>query len=66
MIFSKTFHTIVTACLVVGTASGGIYPEGHFDISTKITADNIDSHVKQEVDAGIAVFATHFLLLAEL
>jgi hypothetical protein len=37
-------------------AGGGIYPEGHFDFSTKLTVGSFDDHVKAEVDAGRTLF----------
>ena len=33
-----------------------IYPDGLFDVSTKLTADNFDATVKAEVEAGRTLF----------
>jgi hypothetical protein len=33
-------------------AIGGIYPDGHWDLSTEVTADNANDFVKGVVDSG--------------
>jgi len=33
-----------------------IYPDGHWDYSKKLTVDNFDATVKEEVDAGKTFF----------
>ena len=33
-----------------------IYPDGHFDMATKLTTDNFEATVKAEVDAGRTFF----------
>jgi hypothetical protein len=38
------------------TRSSAIYPDGHFDVSTKLTVSNFDETVKREVDAGRTFF----------
>jgi len=37
-------------------AHAGIYPDGHWERSTELTTDNVDSFVKENVDAGKTVF----------
>ena len=42
------------AALVVAlaaVASAGIYPDGHFDVSTKLTKDNYKDIIQQTIDA---------------
>jgi len=46
----------VAALLALVGAAAGIYPDGHFDKVTKVTADNADDFVKENVDAGKTVF----------
>jgi len=36
--------------------AAGIYPDGHWDYSTELNTDNVDSFVKENVDAGKTVF----------
>ena len=33
-----------------------IYPDNHFDYSTKLTQDNFESTIQSEIDAGKTVF----------
>jgi len=33
-----------------------MYPEGHFDVSMKLTQSNFDATVKENVDAGKTMF----------
>jgi len=55
-------HLVVMAALsllfsVLATGvHAGIYPDGHFDRATELNADNVDSFVKDNVDAGKTVF----------
>jgi len=42
--------------LAMGMAQAGIYPDGHWDAVTKLTTENADSFVKENVDAGKTVF----------
>jgi len=44
---------LTLACL---SAVQAIYPDGHFDIATKLTTDNFEAKVKEEVDAGRTFF----------
>jgi len=44
--------TLSTVALV----HGGIYPDGHWDRATELTADTADAFVKENVDAGKTVF----------
>jgi len=49
------------ALTLVGLACGGrgggdIYPDDHWDHSTKMTVDTFDDVVKTEVDAGKTLF----------
>jgi len=37
-------------------AHAGIYPDGHFDMSTELSTNNVDDFVKANVDAGKTVF----------
>jgi len=48
-----------SALLVLSSLSltrGGIYPDGHWDRATELTADTADAFVKDNVDAGKTVF----------
>ena len=45
---------LTLACL--SSAVQAIYPDGHFDIATKLTTDNFEAKVKEEVDAGRTFF----------
>ena len=38
------------------SGSLGIYPDGHFDTVTKLSADNIDSTIKGALDEGKTLF----------
>ena len=38
------------ATLLAATASAGIYPSGHFDVSTKLTTDNYQSVIQSAVE----------------
>ena len=42
--------------LLVAGAAAGIYPDGHFDVSTKLTVDNFESTVQAAIDAGKTMF----------
>lgn len=42
----------VVMALLVGSAMGGIYPDGHFDVSTKLTLDNYEGVIQNAIDAG--------------
>jgi len=44
---------LLTTALLV---SAGIYPDGHFDAVTKMTADNKDATIKAAVDSGKTLF----------
>jgi hypothetical protein len=37
-------------------ARAGIHPDGHWDRCTKLSPDNADDFVKENVDAGKTVF----------
>jgi len=37
-------------------ANAGIYPEGHFDISHRLTVDTFDDTIQSEIDAGKTIF----------
>jgi len=43
------------AALLLGAALA-IYPEKHWDYSTKITKDNVDDIISSNVDAGKTLF----------
>jgi len=47
----RALCTLTAASLVQA-----IYPDGHFDRSTKVTTANADEFVKTGVDAGKTVF----------
>ena len=47
---------VAAALLLTGMVSGGIYPDGHFDVSTKLTQDNFDATIKEAVDADKTMF----------
>ena len=38
------------------TVLAGIYPKGHFDVAKKLTTDNFDGFIKEQVDAGKTLF----------
>ena len=42
--------------LIVAGAAAGIYPDGHFDVSTKLTVDNFEPTVQAAIDAGKTMF----------
>lgn len=44
---------LTVASLALASA---IYPDGHFDMATKLTTDNFEATVKAEVDAGRTFF----------
>ena len=46
----------MAAALLSFLALGGMYPDGHFDTVTKLTADNKDDVIKSNVDAGKTLF----------
>jgi hypothetical protein len=50
----KLQFAIVVAILVAGV--NGIYPDGHFNFATKLTQENVNEFVKNNVDAGKTVF----------
>ena len=37
--------------LATGCAAAGIYPDGHFDVATKLTKDNYQDVIQQAIDA---------------
>ena len=51
----KLLPVLLAALMAVG-ASAGIYPDDHWDYSTKLTVDSFDAHVKEQVDAGKTLF----------
>jgi len=51
----KAFSLVCVLALVAG-AHAGIYPDDHWDYSTKLTVDSFDAHVKEQVDAGKTLF----------
>jgi len=48
--------SVLAALSLVASVQGGIYPDGHWDHATKLTTENADSFVKENVDAGKTVF----------
>lgn len=48
--------SLLVAFSALSLAQGGIYPDGHFDRCTELTADSADDFVKENVDAGKTVF----------
>ena len=46
----------MAATLLTAAALLGIYPDGHFDTVTKLTKENIDSTIAENVDAGKTLF----------
>ena len=42
--------------LLTALALAGIYPDGHFDHSVKLTTDNFEEIVKANVDGGKTFF----------
>ena len=49
-------RSLLLLSAVAMAAAGGIYPEGHFDNSIKLTTDNFDSTIKEVVDSGKTFF----------
>jgi len=46
----------ILAIALMGFASGGIYPDGHFDYVTKMTVANHEKVIQSNVDAGKTLF----------
>jgi len=44
--------TIVGVLLTATAANAGIYPDGHWEHATELTADTADAWVQEKVDAG--------------
>jgi hypothetical protein len=42
---------VALLALAVGTASAGIYPDGHFDVATKLTTSNYKDVIQEAIDA---------------
>lgn len=49
-------RVLLTVGLLASLAVGGIYPDDHWSKSFKMTADNFEDKVKEEVDAGKTLF----------
>lgn len=47
--------SILIGLATASLAQAGIYPDGHWDTSTKLTTTNADEFVKSNVDAGKTV-----------
>jgi hypothetical protein len=47
--------SILVGALLAGAANA-IYPDGHWDHATELTASTADEFVKKNVDAGKTVF----------
>ena len=47
---------VATTLMGLATLGAAIYPDGHFDVSHKMTVANFDDIVKKEVDAGKTLF----------
>ena len=41
----------VVLALAAACAAAGIYPDGHFDVATKLTKDNYQGVIQQAIDA---------------
>ena len=46
----------MAALLVTVALLSSIYPDGHFQSVTKLTASNIDATIKSNIDAGKTLF----------
>jgi hypothetical protein len=46
---------VLTAALLVASVSA-IYPADHWDYSTKLTEENAESFIKENIDAGKTVY----------
>ena len=46
----------MAALLVTAALLSSIYPDGHFQSVTKLTASNIDATIKSNIDAGKTLF----------
>jgi len=44
------------ALLLLASAEGSIYPDGHWDRATKVGSKNANDFVKENVDKGKTVF----------
>ena len=47
---------LLVAALAGGAAAAGIYPEGHFERSTKLTVNTFDDVVQSAIDSGKTMF----------
>jgi hypothetical protein len=47
--------SILVGMLATASVQAGIYPDGHWETSTKLTTANADEFVKSNVDAGKTV-----------
>jgi len=54
MAFSQLLQLLVA--LVPLVSAGGIYPEDHWKLSTKLTTDNYVETIQSEIDNGKTVF----------
>ena len=54
-VFAK-LATLVFAGATVAVANAGIYPDDHFDYSTKLTTSNFNDEITSAVDGGKTMF----------
>ena len=54
--FLSKLATLVVVSVGLQQAAAGIYPDDHFDYSTKLTTDNFNAEVTAAVDAGKTMF----------
>ena len=53
---STMLRLFVALIVAVYSVSAGIYPDDHWSFSKKLTLENFDETVKNEVDAGNTLF----------
>lgn len=49
-------RSVILAVSLAICANAGIYPDGHFDISHKLTVDSFEDTIQSEIDAGKTMF----------
>ena len=47
---------LVALAALAGGAAAGIYPEGHFDVSAKLTVDTFDNVIQSAIEVFLGFF----------
>jgi len=47
---------LLLAVAVLAIATASIYPDDHWNYSTKLSEDNFDSYIQKQIDAGKTTF----------